>query len=169
MRRALRHAALLLSGWLTAGFAPSPSSSRRTVRLSSVVPQIDSRELLLALERLDNAFLTHLYEADADDFVTEPSTVTEEHAALARGFKLSADGSWRMDVHEGPKLYTRAAVASGDAFSLESDVLRALSAMPYASLRFDRATTRSGVRCESGSVLTSSGNERVFSMLRDLP
>ena len=116
MRRALRHAALLLSGWLTAGFAPSPSSSRRTVRLSSVVPQIDSRELLLALERLDNAFLTHLYEADADDFVTEPSTVTEEHAALARGFKLSADGSWRMDVHEGPKLYTRAAVASGDAF-----------------------------------------------------
>ena len=168
MRRALRHAALLLSGWLTAGFAPSPSSSRRTVRLSSVVPQIDSRELLLALERLDNAFLTHLYEADADDFVTEPSTVTEEHAALARGFKLSADGSWRMDVHEGPKLYTRAAVASGDAFSLESDVLRALSAMPYASLRFDRATTRSGVRCESGSVLTSSGNERVFSMLRDL-
>ena len=60
MRRALRHAALLLSGWLTAGFAPSPSSSRRTVRLSSVVPQIDSRELLLALERLDNAFLTHL-------------------------------------------------------------------------------------------------------------
>ena len=121
MRRALRHAALLLSGWLTAGFAPSPSSSRRTVRLSSVVPQIDSRELLLALERLDNAFLTHLYEADADDFVTEPSTVTEEHAALARGFKLSTDGSWRMDVHEGPKLYTRAAVASGDAFSLESD------------------------------------------------
>ena len=93
MRRALRHAALLLSGWLTAGFAPSPSSSRRTVRLSSVVPQIDSRELLLALERLDNAFLTHLYEADADDFVTEPSTVTEEHAALGgRAARAHASG-----------------------------------------------------------------------------